>query len=215
MPPSTAERGSTSLRRPDGRYRLLSTSRRSREGELHARPAEATAQLPGALDISEERPLPKDELYRGLTDGSYEVVVATTRAAMWLSCPKSTRRVLLAHSGAASASASAKETASLFISLRLISLTPPPKRRPSPPSAPKPRRGLTYKEQRELAMLPTQIEALEAEQVTLHTRLEDADLFQRDPATFEAIMQRLTAMKAEVDTAYTRWEELERRQAQR
>jgi ATP-binding cassette subfamily F protein uup len=73
---------------------------------------------------------------------------------------------------------------------------------------------LTYKEQRELAMLPTQIEALEAEQVTLHTRLEDADLFQRDPTTFDAIMQRLTAMQAEVDTAYARWEELERRQAQ-
>jgi ATP-binding cassette subfamily F protein uup len=90
---------------------------------------------------------------------------------------------------------------------------PPPKRRPPPPSLPKPRRGLTYKEQRELEMLPTQIEALEAEQVTLHTRLEDADLFQRDPATFDAIMQRLTALKAEVDTAYTRWEELERRQA--
>jgi ATP-binding cassette subfamily F protein uup len=92
--------------------------------------------------------------------------------------------------------------------------TAPPKRRPSPPSLAKPRRGLTYKEQRELEMLPTQIEALEAEQITLHTRLEDADLFQRDPATFDAIMQRLMALKAEVDTAYARWEELERRQAQ-
>lgn len=89
-----------------------------------------------------------------------------------------------------------------------------PKRRPSPPLLAKPRRGLTYKEQRELEMLPTQIEALEAEQVTLHTRLEDADLFQRDPATFDAIMQRLMALKAEVDTAYTRWEELEQRHAQ-
>jgi len=92
--------------------------------------------------------------------------------------------------------------------------TAPPKRRLSPPALAKPRRGLTYKEQRELDMLPTQIEALEAEQVTLHTRLEDADLFQRDPATFDAIMQRLMALKAEVDTAYARWEELERRQAE-
>jgi hypothetical protein len=51
------------------------------------RPAEATARLPGALDISKERPLPKDELYRGLTEGSYEAVVATTLAAIKLNLP--------------------------------------------------------------------------------------------------------------------------------
>jgi arachidonate 5-lipoxygenase len=51
------------------------------------RPAEATEGLPGALDISEERPLPKDELYRGLTEGSYEVVIAKTLAAIKLHLP--------------------------------------------------------------------------------------------------------------------------------
>ncbi|NOK09783.1 lipoxygenase family protein [Corallococcus exercitus] len=51
------------------------------------RPAEATAGLPGALDISEARPLPKDELYRGLVDGSYEVVIAKTLAAIKLHMP--------------------------------------------------------------------------------------------------------------------------------
>jgi hypothetical protein len=51
------------------------------------RPAELTAGLPGALDISKERPLPKDELYRGLTDGSYEVVFAKTMAAIKLNMP--------------------------------------------------------------------------------------------------------------------------------
>ncbi|MDY7232888.1 lipoxygenase family protein [Hyalangium rubrum] len=51
------------------------------------RPAEATAQLPGALDISKERPLPKDERYRGLTDGSYEAVFAKTMAAIKLHMP--------------------------------------------------------------------------------------------------------------------------------
>lgn len=51
------------------------------------RPAEATAGLPGALDISKERPLPKDELYRGLTEGTYEVVVAKTIAAIKLNMP--------------------------------------------------------------------------------------------------------------------------------
>lgn len=52
------------------------------------RPAEATSGLPGALDISKTRPLPRDELYRGLTDGSYEVVFAKTMAALKLATPK-------------------------------------------------------------------------------------------------------------------------------
>ncbi|QRO01258.1 lipoxygenase [Archangium violaceum] len=51
------------------------------------RPAEATASLPGALDISKERPLPKDELYRGLTEGSYEGVIAKTMATLRLHLP--------------------------------------------------------------------------------------------------------------------------------
>ncbi|RYZ42927.1 MAG: lipoxygenase [Myxococcaceae bacterium] len=51
------------------------------------RAPDATAGLPGALDISEARPLPKDELYRGLVDGSYEVVIAKTLAAIKLHMP--------------------------------------------------------------------------------------------------------------------------------
>jgi len=51
------------------------------------RPAVATDQLPGALDISKERPLPKDELYRGLTEGSYETVIAKTMASLRMGMP--------------------------------------------------------------------------------------------------------------------------------
>lgn len=51
------------------------------------RAPEATEGLPGALDLSEARPLPKDELYRGLTEGSYEVVIAKTLAAIKLNLP--------------------------------------------------------------------------------------------------------------------------------
>jgi arachidonate 5-lipoxygenase len=83
----------------EGTARLPQHARREREAaarleQLKARqqmyvwrPAEATAQLPGALDISKERPLPKDELYRGLTEGSYEVVIAKTLAAIKLNMP--------------------------------------------------------------------------------------------------------------------------------
>lgn len=59
----------------------------SRQGMYVWRAAAATAGLPGALDISKERPLPKDERYRGLGDGSYEVVFAKTMALLKLNLP--------------------------------------------------------------------------------------------------------------------------------
>ena len=75
------------------------------------------------------------------------------------------------------------------------------------------RRGLTYTEQRELEGLPASIETLESEQSALHARLEDSQLFQREPETFQATVQRLTALDSERDVAYARWDELEQRQA--
>jgi ATP-binding cassette subfamily F protein uup len=88
--------------------------------------------------------------------------------------------------------------------------TPAPRRRPS--IVKKPRQGLTYLEQRELDACPERIEALEAEQARLHARLEDPDLCRRDPAAFQTIMERLTALETELPAAYARWEELEQRQ---
>jgi ABC transport system ATP-binding/permease protein len=87
--------------------------------------------------------------------------------------------------------------------------TPAPRHRP--PLVKKSRQGLTYLEQRELDTFPERIEALEAEQARLHAQLEDADLFRRDPAAFQTIMERLTALETELPTAYARWEELEQR----
>ena len=90
---------------------------------------------------------------------------------------------------------------------------PVSKRRPATaPARPPRRRGLTYKEQRELAGLPESIETLENEQMALHAQLEDTRLFQKDPETFRAIMERLTALDSERETAYARWDELEQRQ---
>ncbi len=91
---------------------------------------------------------------------------------------------------------------------------PAAKRRPATASTRQPRRrGLTYKEQRQLEGLPESIETLENEQMALHAQLEDTQLFQKDPATFQAIMERLTALDGERDAAYARWDELEQRQA--
>ncbi len=92
----------------------------------------------------------------------------------------------------------------------------PPRSTPSPrrrsPLIKKLRQGLTYLEQRELDTFPERIEALEAEQARLHAQLEDPDLFRRDPAAFQTIMERLTALETELPAAYARWEELEQRQ---
>jgi ABC transport system ATP-binding/permease protein len=89
--------------------------------------------------------------------------------------------------------------------------TPAPRRRPPPPTT-RPRQRLTYLEQRELDTFPERIEALEADQALLHAQLADPDLFRRDPAAFQTIMERLTALETALPTAYARWEELERRQ---
>jgi ABC transport system ATP-binding/permease protein len=89
--------------------------------------------------------------------------------------------------------------------------TPTPRRRPPAP-AKRLRQGLTYLEQRELETCPERIEALEAEQALLHAQLDDPDLFRRDPAAFQTIMARLTALETALPAAYARWEELERRQ---
>jgi ATP-binding cassette subfamily F protein uup len=83
-------------------------------------------------------------------------------------------------------------------------------RRPAVPVK-KPRQSLTYMEQRELAAFPERIEALELEQSALHTQLADPELFRRDPAAFQAIMERLAALETAVPTAYARWEALEQR----
>jgi ATP-binding cassette subfamily F protein uup len=92
--------------------------------------------------------------------------------------------------------------------------TPPTaRRRPAATSTRQPqRRGLTYREQRELEGLPGSIETLESEQTALHAQLEDTQLFQKAPETFQAIMERLTALDHERDAAYARWDELEQRQ---
>ena len=91
---------------------------------------------------------------------------------------------------------------------------PTAKRRPAAAPTRQPRRrGLTYTEQRELEGLPETIETLENEQTALHAQLEDTQLFQKDPETFQAIMERLTALDGERDAAYARWDELEQRQA--
>jgi ATP-binding cassette subfamily F protein uup len=67
----------------------------------------------------------------------------------------------------------------------------------------------SYKAQRELDALPARIEALEAEQVRLHTRLQDPGLYQTGGEAIADINARLRELDEELEEAYARWEALE------
>jgi ATP-binding cassette subfamily F protein uup len=70
-------------------------------------------------------------------------------------------------------------------------------------------RRLSYKEQRELAALPDDIQRLEQEQSGLQSLLNDADYFKREPKAAAAALERLGALAAELEAAYSRWGSLE------
>ena len=68
---------------------------------------------------------------------------------------------------------------------------------------------LSSKERRELEQLPAQIEKLETEQTLLGGQL--ADLYAKDPVKAIVTQKRLTALQADLNTLYQRWEALEAR----
>ncbi len=67
---------------------------------------------------------------------------------------------------------------------------------------------LTYNEQRELAMLPEKIDALENELKSIREELGDGTIFRRDPARAQELASRLPAAEAELESAENRWLEL-------
>ena len=73
---------------------------------------------------------------------------------------------------------------------------------------------LSFKEQRELDLLPEKIAALEVEQKALHTRFSDPSFFQGQGEAVRTVQTRLTAVEREIETAMSRWEALEARAVQ-
>jgi ABC transport system ATP-binding/permease protein len=68
---------------------------------------------------------------------------------------------------------------------------------------------LSYREQRELEALPARIEALEAEQSELHLLMGEADFYRQPGARIAAAVERLEALKDELEECYARWQALE------
>jgi ATP-binding cassette subfamily F protein uup len=67
------------------------------------------------------------------------------------------------------------------------------------------KKKLSYKEQRELDQLPTQITALETEQQGLQDALADGTLYSADPARAAAMTTRAAAIEEELMAALERW----------
>jgi ABC transport system ATP-binding/permease protein len=72
-------------------------------------------------------------------------------------------------------------------------------------------RRLSYKEQRELEGLSEKIEALEAEQSELHRLMGDGDFYRQPGDKITAAMERLEAVRDELEACYSRWQTLETR----
>ena len=66
-----------------------------------------------------------------------------------------------------------------------------------------------FNETRELKALPGKIGLLEAEQTTLHDKMAVAGYYQTDSKQVASDTERTSALVVELQTAYSRWEELE------
>jgi ABC transport system ATP-binding/permease protein len=72
-----------------------------------------------------------------------------------------------------------------------------------------PRAKLSFKLKRELDALPAHIEALEAACAAVESEIGSPGFYSRDYATIEPVLARLAALRAELDAALARWDELE------
>lgn len=67
---------------------------------------------------------------------------------------------------------------------------------------------LSYKDQRELDVLPDRIEALEAEQAAVEAEIAAPDFYQQDHTATAKTLEQLASLQAELEKAYERWEAL-------
>jgi ATP-binding cassette subfamily F protein uup len=77
------------------------------------------------------------------------------------------------------------------------------------PTPTKSARRLSNGEKRELASLPETIQRLEGEQARLQVLTAQPEFFKNDPTEAAQALKRLTALAAELETAYARWASLE------
>ena len=82
-----------------------------------------------------------------------------------------------------------------------------PRARPANPAR------LSFKEKRALEALPGRIEALEQEIQSIETKLASPEFYREPPDVVREVAERLETRQAELQQAYTEWDELETRRA--
>ena len=75
--------------------------------------------------------------------------------------------------------------------------------------APSSKRKLSYKDARELELLPARIQVLEADIAARTQAMQDPAFFRQDNAAIVAANAALADLQAQLDTAYLRWQTLE------
>ncbi len=73
----------------------------------------------------------------------------------------------------------------------------------------KPKGKLSYRDQRELAMLPQKIESQEAEMAEIQQVLSDPGLYRNEPQSVSELSRRMTELERQLSDGYARWEALE------
>jgi ATP-binding cassette subfamily F protein uup len=68
---------------------------------------------------------------------------------------------------------------------------------------------LSYKDQRELEQMPTQIAEAEQELATCHSKLADGSLYVADPSQAATIAARISTLDDLIISKLERWETLE------
>ena len=68
---------------------------------------------------------------------------------------------------------------------------------------------LSYKDQRELDLLPKTLETLEAEQSALQLKISDPQFYSGPQNEVQQTLKRITELTQEIEKSYTRWSELE------
>jgi ATP-binding cassette subfamily F protein uup len=71
------------------------------------------------------------------------------------------------------------------------------------------KKKLSYKELRELELLPETIDTLESEIANLQEQVNDAEFFSQEVETTKKILNQLEQSESKLEATYARWQELD------
>jgi len=81
--------------------------------------------------------------------------------------------------------------------------------KPSNTAQAKPSSKLSFKEEKELAAIPAEIEKLELEQASINKQLADGELYKTQAALVKTLQARLIEIESSLEKSLARWEELD------